>query len=92
MIFDPYPPVKLPRVGVASSPGPAERFELAASCISSSFKPGASSARLGSARCQSSGSWLVVEYVTSALNHIGTMSRPASAVLGTAWDAAGERR
>ena len=51
-----------------------------------------SSAHLGGARCQSSGSWFVVEYVTSALNHIGTMSGPTSAVLGTAWDAAGERR
>ena len=51
-----------------------------------------SSAHLGGARCQSSGSWFVVEYVTSALNHIVTMPGPTSAVLGTAWDAAGERR
>ena len=48
--------------------------------------------RLGGARCQSSGSWVVVEYVTSTLNHIGTMPGPTSAVLGTAWDAAGGRR
>ena len=51
-----------------------------------------SSAHLGGTRCQSSGSWFVVEYVTSTLNHIGTMPGPTSAVLGTAWDAAGERR
>ena len=41
---------------------------------------------------QSTRSWFVVEYVTSTLNHIGTMPAPTSAVLGTAWDAAGERR
>ena len=51
-----------------------------------------SSTHLGGACCQSSGSWFVVEYVTSALDHIGTMPGPTSSVLGTAWDAAGERR
>ena len=51
-----------------------------------------SSANLGGARCQSSGSWFVVEYVTSALYYIDTMLGPGPRAKGTDCVALGEER